>query len=142
VPYKGVAQALPEMMSGKVQIAFNTIPAFLPHVKSGRLKALVITSTLRSPLLPDVPTTPEVGLPGVLGASWHAVVAPAGTHRAIIERLNQTLVATISVSELRNQLLNQGAQPVGGSPEELSKFMQTEREKWGRVIQSSGARAD
>src|SRR5207249_2195742 len=77
VPYKGVAQALPEMMSGKVQIAFNTIPAFLPHVKSGRLKALVITSTLRSPLLPDVPTTPEVGLPGVLGASWHAVVAVA-----------------------------------------------------------------
>src|SRR6266567_2203205 len=65
VPYKGVAQALPEMMSGKVQIAFNTIPAFLPHVKSGRLKALVITSTSRSPLLPDVPTTPEVGLPSV-----------------------------------------------------------------------------
>src|SRR5439155_1309857 len=88
VPYKGVAQALPEMMSGKVQIAFNTIPAFLPHVKSGRLKALVITSTLRSPLLPDVPTTPEVGLPGVLGASWHAVVAPAGTPREIVNKLN------------------------------------------------------
>jgi tripartite-type tricarboxylate transporter receptor subunit TctC len=142
VPYKGVAQALPEMMSGKVQIAFNTIPAFLPHVKAGRLKALAITASTRSPLLPEVPAMTEAGLAGVQGGSWHAVVAPAGTPRAIIERLNQTLVATISVSELRNQLLNQGAQPVGGSPQELRKFMQTEGEKWGRVIQSSGARAD
>ncbi len=91
VPYKGVAQALPEMMSGKVQIAFNT---------------------------------------------------PAGTPRAIIERLNQTLVATLAAPELRTQLTSQGAQPVGGSPEELRKFMQAEAEKWGRVIQSSGARAD
>jgi tripartite-type tricarboxylate transporter receptor subunit TctC len=142
VPYKGVAQALPEMMSGKVQIAFNTIPAFLPHVKSGRLKALVITSTSRSPLLPDVPTTPEAGLPGVLGASWHAVVAPAGTTRAIIERLNRTLVETIAAPEVRNALIAQGARPVGSSPEELKIFMREEAAKWARVIQSSGARAD
>src|SRR5204863_454069 len=114
VPYKGIAQALPEMMSGKVQIAFNTIPAFLPHVKSGRLKALVITSTLRSPLLPDVPTTPEVGLPGVLGASWHAVVAPAGTPREIVDKLNVTLVETIAAPELRAALIAQGARPGGG----------------------------
>jgi tripartite-type tricarboxylate transporter receptor subunit TctC len=142
VPYKGVAQALPEMMSGKVQIAFNTIPAFLPHVKAGRLKALVITSTLRSPLLPDVPTTPEVGLPGVLGASWHAVVAPAGTPREIVNKLNVTLVETIAVPEMRNSLVAQGARPVGSSPEELGKFMREEAVKWARVIQSSGARAD
>ena len=142
VPYKGVAQALPEMMSGKVQIAFNTIPAFLPHVKAGRLKAFVITAPARSPLLPNVPATPEVGLAAVQGGSWHAVVAPAGTPRDILGKLNQTLVATIAVPELRNQLLNQGAQPVGSSPEELGKFMQAEAEKWGRVIQSSGARAD
>jgi len=142
VPYKGVAQALPELMSGKVQFAFNTIPAFLPHVKAGRLKALVITATLRSPLLPDVPTTPEVGLPGVIGASWHAVVAPAGTPRGIVSRLNETLVATIAAPELRTQLLNQGAQPVGSAPEDLRTFMRVEAEKWARVIQSSGARAD
>src|SRR6266852_6249269 len=138
VPYKGVAQALPEMMSGKVQIAFNTIPAFLPHVKAGRLKALVITSTLRSPLLPEVPAMTEAGLAGVQGGSWHAVVAPAGTPRDVLARLNRTLVATIALPELRTQLTNQGAQPVGGSPEELRKFMQAEAEKWGRVIQSSG----
>ncbi len=142
VPYKGVAQALPEMMSGKVQIAFNTIPAFLPHVKAGRLKALAITSPARSPLLPEVPAMPEVGLAEVQGGSWHAVVAPAGTPRAIIARLNQTLVAAVAAPELRNQLLNQGAQPVGSSPDELRKFMQAEGAKWGRVIRSSGARAD
>ena len=142
VPYKGVAQALPEMMSGKVQIAFNTIPAFLPHVKAGRLKAIAITAASRSPLLPDVPAMTEVGLPGVLGGSWHAVVAPAGTPREVLAKLNRTLVATVANPELRTQLANQGAQAVGSSPDELRKFMQAEGEKWGRVIRSSGARAD
>jgi tripartite-type tricarboxylate transporter receptor subunit TctC len=142
VPYKGVAQALPEMMAGKVQIAFNTIPAFLPHVKAGRLKALAITAPSRSPLLPEVPAMTEVGLPAVQGGSWHAVVAPAGTPREIVAKLNRTLVATVAAPELRGQLLNQGAQPVGSSPEELRKFMQAEGDKWGRVIRSSGARAD
>jgi len=142
VPYKGVAQALPEMMSGKVQIAFNTIPAFLPHVKAGRLKALAITATLRSPLLPDVPTMPEVGLPGVLGASWHAVVAPAGTPQATLDMLNITLAETIARPEVRNALVAQGAQPVGGTQEDLREFMRDEAKKWARVIQASGARAD
>jgi len=142
VPYKGVAQALPEMMSGKVQIAFNTIPAFLPHVKSGRLKALAITATLRSPLLPEVPTMVEIGLPGVLGASWHAVVAPAGTPGPVIGRLNRTLVDSIAAPEVRSALLAQGAQPSGSSPEDLRAFLQDEAKKWARVIQSSGARAD
>jgi tripartite-type tricarboxylate transporter receptor subunit TctC len=142
VPYKGVAQALPEMMSGKVQIAFNTIPAFLAHVKAGRLKALVITSTERSSLLPDVPTTPEIGLPGVLGSSWHAVVAPAGTPRAIVDKLNLTLVETITRPEVRSALIAQGARPVGSSPEDLRIFMQDEARKWARVIRASGARAE
>ena len=142
VPYKGVAQALPEMMSGKVQIAFNTIPAFLPHVKAGRLKALVITATERSPLLPDVPTTVEIGLPGVLGSSWHAVVAPAGTPRAVIDELNITLVETVARPEMRSALIAQGAWPVGGSPEDLKIFMQDEAKKWARVIRISGARAE
>ncbi|HUL93353.1 MAG TPA: tripartite tricarboxylate transporter substrate binding protein [Burkholderiales bacterium] len=142
VPYKGVAQALPEMMSGKVQIAFNTIPAFLPHVKAGRLKALVITATERSSLLPDVPTTLEIGLPGVLGASWHAVVAPAGTPRAVVDKLNLSLVETVERPEMRSALIAQGARPVGGSPEDLKIFMQEEAKKWAAVIRSSGARAE
>jgi len=136
VPYKGVAQALPEMMSGKVQIAFNTIPAFLPHVKSGRLKALVITATLRSPLLPDVPTTPEVGLPGVLGASWHAVVAPAGTPREIVSRLEPDSGGHDSPRpRCGSNFVAQGAAPVGSTPEDLGTFMRQEAGKWARVVQ-------
>src|SRR5262249_46183249 len=100
VPYKGVAQALPEIMSGKVQMTFNTIPAFLPHVRAGRLKALVIAAPLRSPLLPDVPPMTALGLPGVLGSGWHAVVAPAGTPRAVLDKLNLTLVQTIAQPEV------------------------------------------
>jgi tripartite-type tricarboxylate transporter receptor subunit TctC len=142
VPYKGVAQALPEIMSGKVQIAFNTIPAFLPHVKAGRLKAFAITATSRSPLLPDVPTMPEAGLPGVLGTGWHAVVVPAGTPAAVVDKLNLTLVETIGKPEMRSALVAQGAQPVGGSPEDLRIFMRDEAKKWAEVIRASGARAD
>jgi tripartite-type tricarboxylate transporter receptor subunit TctC len=142
VPYRGVAQALPELMSGKVQMAFNTIPAFLPHVKAGRLKALVITAPERSPLLPDVPTTAEVGLPGVQGSSWHAVVAPAGTPRSIVDTLNLTLVETIALPAVNGALIAQGARPVGSSPEDLRDFMQEEAVKWADVIRVSKARAD
>jgi tripartite-type tricarboxylate transporter receptor subunit TctC len=78
VPYKGVAQAMPEIVAGRIQVAFNTIPAFLPHVKAGRLKALVITAPKRSPLLPLVPAAPEGGMPELIGSSWQGVVAPAG----------------------------------------------------------------
>src|SRR5262245_13915710 len=142
VPYKGVAQALPEIMSGKVQITFNTIPAFLPHVKAGRLKALMIAAPLRSPLLPDVPTAPEIGLPGVLGTGWHAVVAPAATPRAVVDKLNLTLVETVAKPEMRAALLAQGADPVGSSPEDLKIFLRDEARKWAEVIGASGARAD
>ena len=142
VPYKGVAQALPEMMAGKVQIAFNTIPAFLPHVKAGRLKALAITAEQRSPLLPQVPTMPEAGQPAVLGGSWHAVVAPAGVPKDVIVKLNRTLVASVEEHEVYKTLLAQGADPVGGTPEELAAFMREEAAKWGRVIRASGARAE
>ncbi len=142
VPYKGVAQAMPEIMAGRLQLAFNTIPAFLPHVKAGRLKAFVITASSRSPLLPDVPATPEVGLPQVIGASWHAVVAPRGTPADVSRKLQQTAAAALAVPELRNQLIAQGAEPVASTPEELAKFMRSEGEKWAAVVKSSGARAD
>lgn len=142
VPYKGVAQALPEMMAGRVQLAFNTIPAFLPHVKAGRLRALVITATARSPLLPDVPTAAEAGMPSLIGASWHGVLAPAGTPKDVLAKLQQTLAAALAVPELRNQLIGQGAEPVGSTPEEFGKFMAGELAKWRLVVETSGARAE
>jgi len=142
VPYKGVAQALPEMMAGRVQLAFNTIPAFLPHVKAGRLRALVITATARSPLLPEVPTAAEAGMSSLIGASWHGVLAPAGTPKDVLAKLQQTLAAALAVPELRNQLIGQGAEPVGSTPEEFGKFMAGELAKWRGVVEASGARAE
>jgi tripartite-type tricarboxylate transporter receptor subunit TctC len=142
VPYKGVAQALPEIMAGRLQLAFNTIPAFLPHVKAGRLKALVITAGKRSPLLPQVPACTEVGLPGIESSAWHAVVAPARTPKEIIRKLHQTLAATLAAPALREQLAAQGAEPVASSPEAFAKFLRVEYEKWGKVVKASGARAD
>ncbi len=140
VPYKGVAQALPEMMSGRIQLAFNTIPAFLPHVKSGKLKVIVITANNRSPLLPQTPTSAEAGMPGLIGSSWHAVLAPAGTPNDIVRKLYQSLLVSFSSRDLRDQVINQGAEPVLSSPEDFAKFMTAERVKWRTVIEASGAR--
>jgi tripartite-type tricarboxylate transporter receptor subunit TctC len=142
VPYKGVAQAMPEIIAGRLQIAFNTIPAFLQHVKAGRLKALVITSNKRSPLLPQVPTSSEAGMPQLIGSSWHAVVAPAGTPPSIVAKLQQTLAAALAVPELRDQLIAQGAEPIASDPAEFGRFMRAELAKWKPLIESSGAKAD
>jgi tripartite-type tricarboxylate transporter receptor subunit TctC len=142
VPYKGVAQAMPEIVAGRIQVAFNTIPAFLPHVKAGRLKALVITTQKRSSLLPQVPSAPEAGVPQLIGSSWHGVVAPAGTPPAAIAKLHQTLVAAIAVPDVRDLLISQGAEPVGSSPEEFGRFLRTELEKWAPIVKASGAKVD
>lgn len=142
VSYKGFAQALAEMMAGRVQLALNTIPAFLPNVKAGRLKAVVITANARSPLLPEVPTSAEAGMPTLIGASWHGVLAPAGTPKDVLARLQQTLATALAVPELRNQIISQGAEPVGSTPEEFSKFMAVELARWRVVIEASGAKAE
>jgi tripartite-type tricarboxylate transporter receptor subunit TctC len=142
VPFKGVAQAVPDMMAGRLQLAFNTIPAFLPHVKAGRLKAFVITAPKRSPLLPDVPACNEAGLPGLDANAWHAVVAPAGTPKEIVRKLYQTLAATLASPEVRSQLAAVGAEPVASSPEEFAKFMRAESGKWARVIKAGGVKVE
>ena len=142
VPYKGVAQALPEIMAGRLQLAFNTIPAFLPHVRAGRLKAYVITASSRSPLLPEVPACTEVGMPGLDASAWHAVVAPAGTSKEIIVRLQQTFAATLALPEVRKQLAAAGAEPVGSTPEEFRKFLRAESDKWARVIKTANVKAE
>jgi putative tricarboxylic transport membrane protein len=138
VPFKGVAQAVPEIMSGRLQLAFNTIPAFLPHVKAGRLKAFVITAQKRSPLLPQVPACTEAGLPGLEASAWHAVVAPARTPKEIVNKLQETLAKTLADPEVKNQLAAVGAEPVASTPAEFARFMRAESEKWARVIKAGG----
>jgi tripartite-type tricarboxylate transporter receptor subunit TctC len=142
VPYKGVAQALPEIFAGRLHLAFNTIPAFLPHVKAGRLKAFVITAPARSPLLPAVPTYTEAGMPGLDASAWHAVVAPAGTPKEIVRKLQQTFAKTLALPEVRARLADNGAEGVGSTPEEFAKFLRAESEKWARVIKAGSVKAE
>ena len=142
VPFKGVAQAVPDMVAGRVQLAFNTIPAFLPHVKAGRLKAFVITAPKRSPLLPDVPACTEAGLQGLDANAWHAVVAPARTPKEIIRKRQQTLARTLAEPVVRSQLAAVGAEPVASTPEEFAKFMRAESDKWARVIKVGGVKVE
>ncbi len=142
VPYKGVAQALPEIFARRLHLAFNTIPAFLPHVKAGRLKAFVITAPARSPLLPAVPTYTEAGMPGLDASAWHAVVAPAGTPKEIVRKLQQTFAKTLALPEVRARLADNGAEGVGSTPEEFAKFLRAESEKWARVIKAGGVKAE
>ena len=142
VPYKGVAQALPEIFAGRLHLAFNTIPAFLPHVKAGRLKAFVITAPGRSPLLPTVPTYMEAGMQGLDASAWHAVVAPAGTPKEIVRKLQQTFAKTLALPEVRARLADNGAEGVGSTPEEFAKFLRAESDKWARVIKAGGVKAE
>ena len=142
VPYKGVSQALPEMIAGRLQLTFNSIPSFLQHVKAGRLKALVITASNRSPLLPEVPACTEVGMPGLDVPVWHAVVAPAGTPQEVVRKLHQTLAQTLALREIREQLIARGAEPVGSSPEEFGKFLRVESDRWAGVIKHANVKVE
>jgi tripartite-type tricarboxylate transporter receptor subunit TctC len=143
VPFKGMGQAAPELASGRVQIAVSTIPGILPQVKSGRMKGIVSSGTRRSPLLPDVPTCIEASLPGFCASSFHGIVAPARTPKAAIARLQQTLAATLSNPELREQLaMREDSEAIGGTPEELAKLMRSESDRWGKIIKAIGVKGE
>jgi len=141
VPYKGVGQALPELVSGKVQMVFYPI-LFQSYVKEGKLRALVIAAAERSSVLADVPTSAEVGMPEMLASSWHAVVAPAGIPAGRTKKLYQTLATVMADKELREALIRNGADPVGSSPAQLDRFLRAELDKWRKVIQFSGTKVE
>jgi len=142
VPYKGFGPLMPDLLSGRVQVAFNTIPSLLPHVKSGRLKALAITADARSRLLPEVPTAAESGLPRFRVTTWHGMFAPAGTPAPIVERLNKVLVELVRAPGMQDRLAADGAEPVGNSPAEFGRFLRDEMERWGAVIRATKATVD
>jgi len=141
VPYKGVGQALPAIVEGNVQLVFYPI-TFLPQVKDGKLRPLMITAPERSKVLPDVPTAAEAGMPDMLASSWHAILAPAGTPPAVIKKLHETLAATIAEPGVRERMGQLGADPVGGTPEQLSRFLKSELAKWKTAAEASGFKLD
>ncbi|HVQ61350.1 MAG TPA: tripartite tricarboxylate transporter substrate binding protein [Burkholderiales bacterium] len=142
VPYKGASPALADLLGGQVQVMFSTMPPALPHVKEGKLRALAVTSLKRSPAMPGLPTLDEAALPGFEANTWHGVVLPAGAQSAIIARLNREIVAILHMPEVVERLSNQGAEPVGSTPEEFAAYIKSETVKWARVVRESGAKAE
>ena len=143
VPFKGISQALPELFAGRVQLAMSTAAGLAQHVRAGRMKGIVSSGRERSPQLPEVPGCLDAGLPGFCCGSWHAVVAPAGTPRAVIDRLQNSLKATLAHAELREQLLaREDASVVAGTPDELAKFLKSEAARWGAIIKAVGVRGE
>ncbi len=142
VPYKGSAPAVADLLGGQVQMMFDNMPVSLPHAKAGKLRALAVTSLKRSPALPDVPTMDEEGLKGFDATSWFGLLAPAGTPKDIIAKLNAASVAALATPDMRERLAAQGADPVGNTPDQFAAFIKAEIEKWAKIVKASGARVD
>jgi tripartite-type tricarboxylate transporter receptor subunit TctC len=142
VPYKGAGPALIDLIAGQVQaMCTSPLPA-MPHVKSGRLKALGMTSRTRSRAAPEVPTVAEQGVPGYESTLWYALLAPAATPQNVVKRVHAETVKILKSSDLAGQLLAQGAEPIGSSPQELQKFVAAEIGRWTKVIEQANIRAD
>jgi tripartite-type tricarboxylate transporter receptor subunit TctC len=134
VPYKGGGPAMIGVMSGEAQVIFPTMQSALPHVRSGRLRALAVSTAQRSPALPQLPSVAESGLPGYDATGWYGMLAPAGTPQAAIERMHTEVLKILTTPELKNQLASEGAVAVGNTPAEFDKFIREEIAKWSKLI--------
>ena len=142
VPYKGTTQLLPDLMDGRIDMALDSLPAYIPHLKAGKVRALAVASRERSRVLPELPTMAEAGVPGVVSATDYALYAPAGTPKEIIARLNREVNAALQMDDLRAKLAAQGIEAVGGTPESLHAELVDEIAKWGRVIAEAKLRPE
>lgn len=139
VPYKG-AEALKDLLAGRIHFMFATIPSVIAHIQAGSLRAVAVTSTKRSRSMPDVPTVAERGFPGFEAGSWFGFFAPKGTPEPVIAALNKAV--NESLPSLEAQMVREGADPVGGTPAQFGQFVQKEYEKWKVVVKESGATAE
>ena len=142
IPYKGSAPAITDMIGGQVQVMFDNMPSALPQVKAGKLRALAVTSAQRSPSAPDVPTMGEAGVPGFDVQSWFGLVAPKGTPKEIIARVNTEAVKALATADIKERFMDLGAVPAPMSPEAFGDFIRTEITRWGEVVKASGAKVE
>jgi tripartite-type tricarboxylate transporter receptor subunit TctC len=141
VPYKGVNLAMQDVLAGRIQLVVIGLPAALPHIRSGRLRALAVISPHRLAALPDVPTAAEAGLPNFDVTTWYGILTPAGVPRPIVERLNRELVAIMNSPEMKESLARQGTEVRTSTPEEFGAYIREEIAKWGDVIRKAGLHA-
>ncbi len=142
IPYKGGAPAIADLIAGQIPMMFDNVPPLLPHVRAGKIQALAVTSLARIAVLPDVPTLHELGLKDFDAVGWNGLLAPAGTPRDIVARLNTEVVRVLRIPEVRDQLSSQGADIVGNSPEQFAAWIRAEVKKWAEVVKVSGAKID
>lgn len=142
IPYKGRAQSLPDLVSGRISMLFDNLASAQPLIRANEVIAFGVTTLKRSPSAPDIPTLAEQGLRGFEAVSWFSLMAPAKLPKEIQARLNQLTIQTLSKPEIRSRLSNGGLEANPGSPEELSRYIQQEASKWRKIVQQSGARAE
>jgi tripartite-type tricarboxylate transporter receptor subunit TctC len=142
VPYKGTQPALTDVLGGRVPVMFDGVVTSLPHIKAGKLRPLAVASLTRSPLLPDVPTMTEAGVPGFETVGLAAILAPAGTPPAIVDKLSREIAAILRTPEVRDQLVAMGLEVVAGTPTEFAAYIDVESKKWGKLIREAKITVD
>jgi tripartite-type tricarboxylate transporter receptor subunit TctC len=138
IPYKGSTAAHPDLLSGQVTVMFDTVAAIMPHVKSGAVRALAVTTAKRSSIAPDVPTIAESGLPGYDTSTWGGLLAPAGTPKDVVAKLNAEFAKALAAPDVQKRLADAGIEPGGGSPAQFAQFIQAEMVKWQKVARDAG----
>ena len=138
VPYKGTGQALTDLLAGHVDLMFAPAQTVMPHVQSGKLKALGVTGARRSATLPDLPTVAESGLPGYEAVGWFGLLAPAATPKAAVAKLSADANRVLAMSEVREKMLGLGAEPEGNTPEEFARFIRGDQAKWSKLVKDAG----
>jgi tripartite-type tricarboxylate transporter receptor subunit TctC len=142
VPYKGAAQALTDVIGGSVELYMSSVPTLIGQIRQGKLRALAVTSAKRVDDLPDVPTINESGYKGFDAVSWFGLLAPAGTPKDVVAKLNAEFNKALKLPELNKRLSDEGADPAGGTPEQFAKLIKDEIPRWGKVVKDSGAKLD
>jgi len=141
VPYKGSSAAHPDLLAGRTVMIFDPITAIAPHVKAGSLRGIAVTTTQRSKMFPDIPTVAD-SLPGYEAATWGGILAPAGTPKEIVAKLNADIVKALNDPEVKKRLLENGAEAMPGTPDQFAKTLRSEITKWGKVVKAANIKAD
>ena len=140
IPYKGTAPALTELVAGQVDLAFENMPALIPHIQAGRLRALAVTTTKRSAVMPELPTIAEAALPGYDASVWFGVFAPAGTPRPVIDRLHGEILKALQTQDLKSRMIAMGTEVSGMGPDDFSAYVRKEIPKWANLVKAAGVK--
>jgi tripartite-type tricarboxylate transporter receptor subunit TctC len=142
IPYVSPGLATQDTIANRTQLIFHLLPAVATQVNAGNLRGLAVLSSARTPVLPDVPTTKEAGMPGLEAGTWYTVMAPAHTPRTVIEKLNKQINVTLAEPAFRKRVMEMGLTPMGGSPDDVTSYIRAESARWAEVVRSAGIRMD